>query len=541
MIDSPASSLSPPASAMSVAASVVGRDRQRSLALALLVAMAALFALYFNTARSFVTVWNSSETFAHGYVILPISLWLIWRRRANFSVLPAISCWPAVALLLVLGAAWLLARMGGVQVVMQYCFAAMIATVALAIMGRKLAWSLAFPLLFVLLAVPFGEVFVDPLVNFTADFTVRAIELTGIPILRNGTRFELPSGSWSVIEGCSGVRYLISSITLGALYAYLTYRSTARRALFMVTAVVVPIIANGIRAFMIVMIGHFSKMELAVGIDHILYGWVFFGLVMFLMFWIGSFWREDAEPTREPEITNLNQSPATGSMAGGLLAITLVVIASLAVWPLYADFADRAVFNPKPVDLQAGTIGAGWAPAAAFSDWAPRYAKPAATYTGVFRRGGSGAAQPGESAEATTPVGISILYYRNQRDGKVLISSLNRLVEYEDIIHQLHNGGRVEQIGQRMLAVREAILQGPTGTFLVWHWYWVDRRYTASDYAGKLWQAKAKLLLRGDDGAAVLLSAPFTGDPDTARTALRAFLNTNLPAIDTALATASGN
>ena len=499
------------------------------LALALATAALVLFGLYFNTARSFVTVWNSSETFAHGYIILPISLWLIWRRRANFDALPATPFWPAIGLLLILGAGWLLARMGEVQVVMQYSFAAMIPVVALAIMGRQLAWSLAFPLLFVLLAVPFGEVFVDPLVNFTADFTVRAVELTGIPVLRSGTKFELPTGSWSVIEGCSGVRYLISSITLGALYAYLTYRSTTRRILFMVTAVVAPIIANGLRAFMIVMIGHFSKMELAVGIDHILYGWVFFGLVMFLMFWIGSFWREDSDPERTA-LAPLAGQPAVGStIPENLVPITVAVLVSLAIWPLYASYADRAVFNPKPVVLQTKAIGSGWTPAAAFSDWVPRYTKPAAGYDAIFQQGSS------------APVAISMLYYRNQREGRVLISSQNRLVEYEDVIHQLNGTGRTEQIGGRSLALREATLQGPKGKILVWHWYWIDRQYTASDYAGKLMQAKAKLLLRGDDGAAVLLSAPFTNDPETARTALRTFLNANLPAIDATLAAANGN
>jgi hypothetical protein len=56
---------------------------------------------------------------------------------------------------------------------------------------------------------------------------------------------------------------------------------------------VVPVIANGLRAYMIVMIGHLSGMALATGVDHLIYGWLFFGLVMFIMFWIGSYWRED--------------------------------------------------------------------------------------------------------------------------------------------------------------------------------------------------------------------------------------------------------
>ena len=537
MIDAPASSFPTAASAAPVAANLVRPVQKWHLALALLAAMVALFGLYFSTAKSFVTIWNSSETFAHGYVILPISLWLIWRRRANFDTLPARPYWPALALLLLLGAGWLLARMGEVQVVMQYGFAAMIPVVALAIMGRQLAWSLAFPLLFVLMAVPFGEVFVDPLVNFTADFTVKAVELTGIPVLRSGTRFELPTGSWSVIEGCSGVRYLISSITLGALYAYLTYRSTTRRALFMVTAVVAPIIANGFRAFMIVMIGHFSKMELAVGVDHILYGWVFFGLVMFLMFWIGSFWREDTDVEPVPVAAVGRNAVDASASASSMLSVTLAVIVALAIWPLYAAYADRAVFNPKPVILQTNAIGTGWTPAAAFSDWVARYATPAASYNAVFHQSTAAGTQP----VATTPVAISMLYYRNQRDGKVVISSVNRLVEYEDVIHQLRNVGRVEEVGGRSLALREATLEGPRGTILVWHWYWIDGQYTASDYAGKLLQAKAKLLLHGDDGAAILLSAPVTGDPEPARVALRAFLNANLPTIDAALAAARSN
>ena len=65
--------------------------------LALIVAaLIAPFLLYWGTAESIVSVWNSSETFAHGYVILPISLALVWHRRAVFSHIPVQACWPAV-------------------------------------------------------------------------------------------------------------------------------------------------------------------------------------------------------------------------------------------------------------------------------------------------------------------------------------------------------------------------------------------------------------------------------------------------------------
>lgn len=331
----------------------------RASLLAILFALLAPFALYFATARSIVEIWDSSETFAHGYVILPISLWLIWRRRDNFAALPPTPYWPATALVALAGAAWLLARMGEVQVAQQYAFVAMLPLIALGVLGRRLAGSLAFPLLFLLFAVPFGEIFIGPLIQFTADFTVRAVQLTGIPILRNGTRFELPSGSWSVVEACSGVRYLISSVTIGCLYAYLTYRSAARRALFIAVAIVVPVIANGLRAYMIVMIGHLSSMQLATGVDHLIYGWLFFGLVMFVMFWIGSYWREEQAATPAPLPRGLHAAPRTGA------AIALALVAVSALWPVLAQVADRAGHNPKPAVL--GPVAVGWAPAPAGS------------------------------------------------------------------------------------------------------------------------------------------------------------------------------
>lgn len=501
--------------------------------IAVVVAFLAPFLFYFGTAKSIVAVWNSSETFAHGYIILPISLWLIWRRRANFVVMQPTPWWPALGLVLLVGLGWLLARMGEVQVAMQYAFVAMLPVIGLAVLGRRLAWSLAFPLLFLLMAVPFGEIFIDPLISFTADFTVRALQMTGIPVLRNGTRFEIPTGSWSVVEACSGVRYLISSVTLGWLYAYLTYRSTTRRALFMLVAVLVPVVANGLRAYMIVMIGHLSSMQFAVGVDHLIYGWVFFGLVMFLMFWIGGFWRQD-QPDDAVAVTasggTLHLSDITAGKYASVTTMVLAALACTAIWPLAAHYSDRANYNPKPVRL--GDIATTWAPVAAFSTWTPHFAPADATLSRVF-------GQPGITEPS--PVALSILYYRNQRNGKAVISSTNRLVEQDSTFHVLHPVLRNETIGLNTLALRESTVSSSAGTILIWYCYWIDGQFIASNYGGKLVQAKAKLLMRGDDGSALILSAPYLGDADQARRSMRAFLGTNLPAIEAALVAAKAS
>jgi exosortase A len=511
----------PPGVADPVHAAPIARSTIVLLALALL----APFALYFGTVRSIISIWDSSETFAHGYVILPLSLWLIWRKRENFSLYPPQPYPPALLLLALLGAGWLAAQLGEVQVVSQYAFVAMFPVAALALFGPRLAGSLAFPLLFLLAAVPFGEVFVAPLIQFTADFTVWAVRATGIPVLRSGTHFELPSGDWSVVEACSGVRYLISSITLGCLYAYLTYRSNLRRALFIGVSVVVPVVANGLRAYMIVMIGHLSSMKLATGVDHIIYGWLFFGLVMFIMFWVGSFWREDSEAAapsapRKPAGLAPDAMPMPMPMPARLPLMVGAVLAVGALWPGLAMVGERANHNPAPVRFDQVAVGLPQAPE--FSDWQPAYLKPDATFHRVYQAAGR-------------PVGLTVLYYRNQDRSKNLISSLNRLAAYKDSWHDTAQALRTETVDGRSLTLRETVLRSGDRALLVWDWMRVGGHDTPSNVAGKLWQMQAKVLLQGDDGAAVMLSAPFEDNPATARATLKSFLLDNYQYINTAL------
>jgi exosortase A len=521
--------LTPPPGVANVAHPAAPKLAPLSIVL-MALALLAPFALYFGTVRSIVSIWNSSETFAHGYVILPISLWLVWRRRANFSLYPPTPYAPALALLALLGAGWLASQLGEVQVVSQYTFVAMFPVAALALLGPRLAGSLAFPLLFLLFAVPFGEVFVAPLIQFTADFTVAAVRATGIPVLRSGTRFELPSGNWSVVEACSGVRYLISSITLGCLYAYLTYRSMRRRVLFIGLAIVVPVIANGLRAYMIVMIGHLSGMALATGVDHLIYGWLFFGLVMFVMFWIGSYWREDtdapaagtatAAPRAATSAASSAATSATTATASRLPRMAAGIIALCALWPAFALYGEHANHNPAPVQL--AQVAVQWPEAPAFADWTPDYMAADAALQRSYARGGA-------------PVTMTLLYYRNQDRDKSLISSINRLAGYKDAWHETASARRTEDVGGTAVTVRETVLRRDGRALLVWDWMRVDDRDTTSAAVGKLLQARSKLLLRGDDGAAVMLSAPFDDNPDAARATLHSFLLDNYKNIKLAL------
>lgn len=188
-----------------------------------------LTALFWPTFHSMAEVWERSGTFAHGFLIFPISAWLLWRRRTVLAQIRPRPDLRGLAALALAGAGWLLADAGSVNVVAQYAFIAMLIAAVWALLGWAFVQAAFFPLMFLFFAVPMGEFLIQPLMGVTADFTVALLQASGIPVYREGTFFSIPSGDWSVVEGCSGLRYLIASVTLGTLYAYLTYRSWRRR------------------------------------------------------------------------------------------------------------------------------------------------------------------------------------------------------------------------------------------------------------------------------------------------------------------------
>ena len=130
----------------------------------------AVLLIYHETVWSMVYIWSRSDTFAHGFLILPISLWLIWTRRDLLvPVRPEPAFWVAL-FVIPLGVVWLLAWLVDVAVIQQLALVAMMVTGAWAIMGHQLARVLVFPLLFLFFAVPMGEGLIAPMMEFTATF-----------------------------------------------------------------------------------------------------------------------------------------------------------------------------------------------------------------------------------------------------------------------------------------------------------------------------------------------------------------------------------
>ena len=120
-----------------------------------------------------------------------------------------------------------------------------------------------------------------------------------------------PSGDWKIAEACSGIRYLTSSIVIGILFAGVALRSWKRRLALVSISPLVPILANAVRAYLIILLAYFSNNRIAAGVDHVMYGWLFFSLVTAIMIGVALRWREpEISPIRVASMCRAKSSTA---------------------------------------------------------------------------------------------------------------------------------------------------------------------------------------------------------------------------------------
>ncbi len=491
------------------------RDWWKAFGLIALV-WAALFLLLRPTGADMVAIWERSETYAHGYVVLPIALWLVWRKRHLLMASPVAPDWRVLAFALVAATCWLLARIMSVNVVEQYAFVGLLICAVWLLLGSKAARVMLFPLGYLLLMVPNGDNFLPQLMNITADITVFILRLWGLPVFREGTFFSLPSGDWSVVEGCSGIRYIISSVTLGVLYAYLTYRTLWKRIAFSIAAFVVPILANGMRATLIVLIAHYSDMKLALGVDHFIYGWVWFGVVMLLMFAVGNIWREDtlAEEHQAP--------PALSPKLGILPAGTLLALVALFAW--YAHHLGNR--PPLPSPLARVAVPAGWSESPTpVTEWTPSWA-------GLDDQ--RSLHLQGDGARVMLYLG----WYSTQRQGSELINFDNQLVpQKHPVWRKPTERARDIVIGGQTLHLREATVDSRSlgQRLLIWYWNRIPGESTTNTLEVKLALGLRELRGADDAGAVVILATPYVDQPSEAEAVLRRFVAALQPVMNPVL------
>ena len=333
---------------------------------------AAIIGLFRRDAADVVALWSNDATFNHCFLILPLIFWLIWQRLPQLRALvPA--AWAPGLLVAAAGAlGWLLGEASGVNVARQLGLLAMLEGAAIAILGKAVARGIAFPLFYAIFLVPIGEELVPAMQTLTAQLAAFLLGLTGIPAHLEGIFITTPGGYFQVAEACAGARFLIAMLAFGALVANVCYRSWRRRAAFLAVAAVVPILANGVRAWGTIYIAERTDLSFAESFDHVIYGGIFFAFVIGVILAIG--WRFFDRGVNEPWFDPRRLQPVVPKGARlDFVAASLLALA--AAGPLWATTVSAAGSHEPPEAIAFPAVP-GWqrVPAGAGIPWTPHYA-----------------------------------------------------------------------------------------------------------------------------------------------------------------------
>lgn len=467
----------------------------------LAAAWAGLLLLFWRDAADMVAIWWNSSTFNHCLLIVPILVWLVMQRKELLAELKPESWSPALLYVAAGAFGWLLGDAAGLAVARQLGLVVMMQGSVVALLGPNVTRGLLFPLFYMFFLVPIGEEIVPALQTLTATMCMTLLGWAGIPAHIDGIFITTPTGYFRVAEACSGVKFLIAMVAYGALVANLCFNRWPRRLAFLIVCVVVPILANGLRAFGTILIAHHSSNDFASSFDHVFYGWIFFGLVIGLV--MASGWpffdkRADA-PAFDP---TLLQAPAQHSTTKLKAVITIFIIAGFSFgWSTYT--AAKTSTTPDRIVLPQVQ---GWTTIAYKPKvhWTPRFVGGSHYLSGRYLNA------------AGQGVDMFVVVYDRQSEGRELVGFGQGSIDPDGFWSWTANtpappNGKAERI-KTQGAAREVV-----------SFYRVNGVTSGSAARIKLATLQARLLAGNQQAVAILISSEQEGD-QSPRPAIDAFV-----------------
>lgn len=462
--------------------------------------VAALLMLFARDAGDIVRIWWTSSTFGHCPLIVPIIVWLVWQRRGELARLGPVAWWPGLAAVALGGAIWWVGDVTAVAFARHLALWLFVIGAVLALLGPRVARGLSFPIGYSIFLIPWGEWLEVPLQRVTVALVMPLLALAGIPASADGVMIHAGRYWFEVAEACSGAKFVIAMAAFGVLTAQVGFASWWRRAPWLVACLIVPVIANGARAFATIMAADMTDMETAGGFDHIVYGWVFFGLVVAAM--LAAAWCAFDRPADDPAFDPAALAgPVAYTMAPWPAA--MLVLATAAVFPAWSALASgRDVVPPVTILPEVP----GWhrvapSPTGAWSPWYPGARIAAASYADAGGR----------------RVDLVVAAYARQGEGRELVGYGVGVLRADD--RWLRVADEAPVAGGTTMRI---VAPGPA-VRIVASWYRVGDTMTAEPARLKMAVLKARLLGRTERAVALHLSAR-AGPGKEPREAIRAFL-----------------
>ena len=299
---------------------------QRSIT-RLIFVIVALLLIFAKDVAGMAAIWWNVSTYTHCLFIIPLVCWLIWQRRDEVMARVPCNYPPGLAFVFAGAMCWMIGQVAGVALFRHAGLIFMIQSSVLTVLGLQVTRGLLFPLFYLVFLIPFGDELIPMLQTITAKLCMVFLGWAGIPAHIEGVFISIPTGAFEVAEACSGVKFLVAMMAYATLAANVCFKSWPRRVGFMLMALVVPILANGVRAYGTIHISYVTGNNgFAESFDHIVFGWVFFAVILIVVMAIG--WRFFDRGINDPWLEELPDHPVDpAKSAGWPIAVSCVALA----------------------------------------------------------------------------------------------------------------------------------------------------------------------------------------------------------------------
>ena len=244
------------------------------------VLTAAVLWVYRSTLSSLVRQWASDDNYSHGFFVVPLALYFAWERRDALRRASVRAGAGGAFLLAFSLVVWMAGLLGAELFLTRVSIVGVVAGLVWFVWGREHLRLLAFPIGFLLLMIPMPAIIFNqiafPLQLLASRVGETAIAAAGIPVLREGNVLQLPSRTLEVAEACSGIRSLVSLVTLAIVLGYFTERRTTGRLLIAFAAIPIAIVANAIRVAGTGIASEWISPAASEGFFHTFSGWLMF-------------------------------------------------------------------------------------------------------------------------------------------------------------------------------------------------------------------------------------------------------------------------
>ncbi|MCK4587568.1 MAG: EpsI family protein [Gammaproteobacteria bacterium] len=440
----------------------------------ILVFLIVVFIIYWQTVQSLLMRWWVSPTYSHGLLVLPIVIYLIWSNRHKTNSVKSFPRYWLMIPLVGVCAFWWISNVVSIDIGQQVSFVLLLMLAVAVAFGERVLLTLAFPLLYIFVAIPVWN-FLEPVLQIiTVKFVSVFLAWAGIPHLVEQHFITIPEGKFSVEEVCAGLRFFMAAIAITLLFAYMNLRTRMARVVFVMFGLVGAVVLNWVRVFVVIVAGHLTEMQHWLVHSHVGLGWWMFAGFLIPLFWFG--WKlEKRESTvNEDGIAGQKDSIQTsGALQSPRFLSVGLVLLLLTLPPISVAILKYTPGNMGSVSLQAPIAQGEWRGPIDSVGWDivfPGFdSKILVSYTNDDKS-----------------VRLLSVFFKTQESGKELISHKNRLYD-EKVWRAVSSGNHYGSNGQFLEL--ELIGLNTNKKRLVWFWYKVGGKHTASRLEAKLMHA----------------------------------------------------